>query len=366
MTSLSVLDQVPIPRGSSAGAAIRSSIELARDVEELGFGAYWFAEHHLDQGRASSAPSILIALATAATTRIKLGSAATVLPFHTSLEVAEEFGSLAAVAPGRIVLGLGRSKHGYGRSAPYQAISEILSAVTALPGSQERDIEIEANGSDFLFELLGYLSNAPLTVPDDESRIREILNYLERPVAVVGGQEYRVSPGYQEDLGLAVFGGESGWSSTIAAKYGLPLYVNAHSIKNDIVGTVVRYREQFQPSKRLHSPYVGVSAHAIAAETATHGRRLEETFLRTLASLRTRGTYLPSEPPSEEGFAEPDSQKFADSRALSYAGDVGYVVDKLRALSDSVSADELLISTIVYAPEDRRTSYRLIAENWNR
>lgn len=365
MTRLSVLDQVPIPRGTSAGDAIRSSIVLAREVEELGFASYWFAEHHLDQGRASSAPSILIALAISATTRIRLGSAATVLPFHTSLEVAEEFGSLAAVAPGRVVLGLGRSKQGYGRAAPYREISDILAAVTAQPGARERDVEVVANGSDFLFELLGYLSNAPLTVPDDESRIREILNYLDHPVAVVGGEEYRVSPGFQEDLGLAVFGGESGWSATVAAKFGLPLYVNAHSIKNDIVGTVARYREQFQPSKRLLSPYVGVSAHAIAAETATKGRDLEDTFLRTLASLRTRGAYLPSEPPGHGGFAVPDNPKFADSRALSYAGDAAYVVDRLRALSDSVAADELLISTIVYAPEDRVTSYRLIAENWN-
>lgn len=365
MTSLSVLDQVPIPRGSSAGDAINSSVALAREVEGLGYGAYWFAEHHLDQGRASSAPAILIALAIGATSRIKLGSAATVLPFHTSLEVAEEFGSLAAVAPGRVVLGLGRSKQGYGRTAPYREISEVLAAVTAVPGTQERDVEVPAGGSDFLFELLGYLSSAPLTVPDDESRIREILNHLERPVAVVGGEEYRVSPAYQEDLGLAVFGGESGYSATIAAKFGLPLYVNAHSVKNDIVATVRRYRENFQPSKRLHSPYVGVSAHAIAAETTGQGRRLEETFLRTLASLRLRGAYLPSEPPTDAGFVVPDNPKFADSRALSYAGDPGYVVDRLRALTDSVSADELLISTIVYSPEDRTTSYRLIAENWD-
>lgn len=365
MTELSVLDQVPIPRGTSAGAAIRSSVELAHYVEDLGFRGYWFAEHHLDQGRASSAPSILIALAIEATRSITLGSAATVLPFHTSLEIAEEFGSLAAVAPGRVVLGLGRSKQGYGRSAPYRQISEILAAVTAPPGSHEHDVQVAANGSDFLFELLGYLSNAPLTVPDDESRIREILNYLERPVAVVGGEEYRVSPGYEEDLGLAVFGGESGWSATIAAKFGLPLYVNAHSIKNDIVGTVHRYREHFEPSKRLSGPYVGVSAHAIAAPSAAEGRRLEETFLRTLASLRSRGAYLPSEPPSGEPFAAPDNPKFADSRALSFAGDAGYVVERLHALSDSVSADELLISTIVFSPDDRRTSYRLIAENWD-
>ncbi len=174
-----------------------------------------------------------------------------------------------------------------------------------------------------------------------------------------------MSPGYQEDLGLAVFGGESGWSATLAAKFGLPLYVNAHSIKNDIVGTVARYREHFQPSKRLGAPYVGVSAHAIAADSADQGRTLEETFLRTLASLRTRGTYLPSEPATGDGFAVPDSPKFADSRALSFAGDAGSVVERLRALTDSVSADELLISTIVYSPEDRQTSYRLIAENWN-
>ncbi|MDG4667616.1 LLM class flavin-dependent oxidoreductase [Mycobacterium sp. 236(2023)] len=365
MTELSVLDQVPIPRGSTAGAAIRSSVELASYVEDLGFRGYWFAEHHLDQGRASSAPAILIALAIEATRTITLGSAATVLPFHTSLEVAEEFGSLAAVAPGRVVLGLGRSKQGYGKSAPYREISEILATVTAQPGSQEYDVHVAANGSDFLFELLGYLSNAPLTVPDDESRIREILNYLERPVAVVGGEEYRVSPGYQEDLGLAVFGGESGWSATIAAKFGLPLYVNAHSIKNDIVGTVARYRDNFEPSKRLASPYVGVSAHAIAAESTEKGRALEETFLRTLTSLRSRGAYLPSEPPTGDGFVTPDNQTFADSRALSFAGDAGSVVERLRALSDSVSADELLVSTIVYSPDDRRNSYRLIAENWN-
>ena len=294
-----------------------------------------------------------------------MGSAATVLPFHTGLEVAEQFGSLAAVAPGRVVLGLGRSKQGYGKSAPYREITDILSTVTAQPGSQDRDVHVAANGSDFLFELLGYLSNAPLTVPDDESRIHEILNYLERPVAVVGGAEYRVSPGYQEDLSLAVFGGESGYSATIAAKFGLPLYVNAHSIKNDIVGTVARYRESFEPSKRLAAPYVGVSAHAIAADTAARGQALEETFLRTLTSLRSRGTYLPSEPPTADGFAAPDNQKFADSRALSFAGDAASVVERLRALTDSVSADELLVSTIVYTPEDRRNSYRLIAENWN-
>lgn len=364
MVALSVLDQVPVARGTTTGAAIRHSVELARHAEDLGYDAHWFAEHHLDRGRASSAPSVLIALAIGATTTIKLGSAATVLPFHTALEVTEQFGSLAAVAPGRIVLGLGRSGHGYGRTGPYPQIRDVLAAVTAAPGSQDGDVEIEPGGSDYLFELLGYLAHVPLSVPDDESRVNEILNYLQRPVAVVDGDEYRVTPGYTEDLGLAVFGGASGWSAGLAARLGLPLYVNAHSIKNDIVGTVRQYRENFQPSKRLDAPHVGVSAHAVAAATTEQGRRFEETYLRTLASLRHRGTYRPAEPPDGQ-FSEPEDEKYADSRVLSYAGDAGDVVERLQALVDSVAADELLISTIVHSPEDRRTSYRLIAENWS-
>jgi alkanesulfonate monooxygenase SsuD/methylene tetrahydromethanopterin reductase-like flavin-dependent oxidoreductase (luciferase family) len=272
MVALSVLDQVPIAAGSDAGTAIRDSIELARHAEDLGYKAHWFAEHHLDQGRASSAPAILIALAIQATTRIELGSAATVLPLHTSLEVAEEFGTLAAVAPGRVVLGLGRSAQGYAKSTPHRAISEVLTVLSSPPGSEHRDVVGPTNGTEFLFELLGYLSNAPLVVPDDESRVHEILNYLERPVAIVADEEYRLSPGYQADLGLAVFGGASGWSAGVAARHGLPLYVNAHSIKNDVTATVQRYRDTFQPSKRLASPYVGVSAHAVAAATTQRAR----------------------------------------------------------------------------------------------
>ncbi len=210
--------------------------------------------------------------------------------------------------------GLAASRHPTGRSA------EILTAVTAHPGSQDGDVAVAANGSDFLFELLGYLSNAPLTVPDDESRIREILNYLERPVAVVGGEEYRVSP---------VIRRISGSPCSAVNQAGVRPLPRSTVFRSMSMRTASRTTSSarcsdtgtdFQPSSGWTPPTSAYPHTPSRLKPMSWEGVWRKRTWRTLASLRARGTYLPSEPVTDGGFIEPDSQKFADSRTLSFAG----------------------------------------------
>jgi luciferase family oxidoreductase group 1 len=232
--------------GESAGSAIARSVNLAQHVEQLGYTRYWLAEHHSISGLACSATPVLIGHVAAATKKIRVGSGGVMLPNHAPLVVAEQFGTLEALYPRRIDLGLGRAPGG------------DFDTMRAL----RRDLR--QNGDDFpvlLDELRRYL--AP-----------------ERP-----GQAVKAIPGQGSNVPITLLG-SSGFSAQLAATLGLPFAFAAHFAPDYLYAAARMYREQFRPTKSLERPYLMIAVQVIAAESDTAARRLfttpQQRFLRLI------------------------------------------------------------------------------------
>src|ERR1700736_2685206 len=244
--AVSVLDLVSMRAGESAGSAIARSVDLARHAEQLGYRRYWLAEHHAIPGLACSATPVLIGHVAAATKTIRVGSGGVMLPNHAPLVVAEQFGTLEALYPGRIDLGLGRAPGGD---------SQTMRAL-------RRDLG--QSGGDFpalLDELQAYLGP-------------------EKP-----GQVVRAIPGQGSNVPITLLG-SSGFSAQLAARLGLPFAFAAHFAPEYLYAAAELYRGQFHPSDVLRKPYLIVAVQIIAAETDAAARRLfttpQQRFLRLL------------------------------------------------------------------------------------
>src|ERR1700685_1147403 len=225
--AVSVLDLVGMRTGESAGSAIARSVDLAQHVEQLGYKRYWLAEHHSISGLACSATPVLIGHVAAATKTIRVGSGGVMLPNHAPLVVAEQFGTLDALYPGRIDLGLGRAPGG--DSHTMQALRRSL----------------HQGGEDFpelLKELRGYLED-------------------EKP-----GQMVKAIPGQGSKVPITLLG-SSGFSAQLAGRLGLPFAFAAHFAPEYLYAAADLYFEQFRPSKVLSKPYLIVAGQVIAAET---------------------------------------------------------------------------------------------------
>jgi len=234
---VSVLDLVATRAEESAGSAIARSVELARQVEQLGYKRYWVAEHHAIQGLACSATPVLIGHIAAATKTIRVGSGGVMLPNHAPLVVAEQFGTLEAIYPGRIDLGLGRAPGG------------DIQTMRALRRGLAQD------GDDF------------------PSLIEELRTYLgpERP-----GQVVRAIPGQKSNVPITVLG-SSDFSAQLAAALGLSFAFAAHLAPEKLCAAAHLYRERFRPSQVLQKPHLLVAVQVIAAETDAAARRLFTT-----------------------------------------------------------------------------------------
>src|SRR5581483_1056315 len=244
--AVSVLDLVGMRPGESAGEAIARSVDLARNVEQLGFTRYWLAEHHSIPGLACSATSILIGHVAGATKTIRVGSGGVMLPNHAPLVVAEQFGTLEALYPGRIDLGLGRAPGG------------DFHTMRAL----RRDLQ--QSGEDF------------------PGLLQELRSYLgpERP-----GQVVKAIPGQGSNVPITLLG-SSDFSARLAGSLGLPFAFAAHFSPEYLQAAVRIYRESFRPSEALRKPYLMVAVQVIAAETDAAARRLfttpQQRFLRLI------------------------------------------------------------------------------------
>jgi luciferase family oxidoreductase group 1 len=235
--AVSVLDLVGMRPGEHAGSAIARSVDLAQHVEKLGYQRYWLAEHHSIAGLACSATSVLIGHVAAATKTIRVGSGGVMLPNHAPLVVAEQFGTLEALYPGRIDLGLGRAPGG------------DFATMRAL----RRDLH--QGGDDFpalLEELRGYLG------PEKS------------------GQTVRAIPGQGSNVPITLLG-SSGFSAQLAAMLGLPFAFAAHFAPDYLHTAAQMYRDRFQPSAVLRQPHLMVGVQVIAAETDAAARRLFTT-----------------------------------------------------------------------------------------
>ena len=322
--AVSVLDLVGMRTGESAGSAIGRSVQLAQHVERLGYQRFWLAEHHSIEGLACSATPVLIGHVAGATSTIRVGSGGVMLPNHAPLVVAEQFGTLAALFPGRIDLGLGRAPGG------------DFHTMRAL----RRDLH--QTGDDFpqlLAELRAYL--------DDE-----------RP-----GQAVKAIPGQGSHVPITLLG-SSAFSAQLAAAEGLPFAFAAHFAPEYLYAAARLYRERFRPSEVLREPHLMVAVQLIAADTDTAARRLfttpQQRFLRL---IRNQPVELLPPVDSMDGIWT-DFERAAVESKLGEAivGSRATVSAGLEKLARDTAANEVIVVTDTYDPSDRLRSYELVAE----
>ncbi len=319
---LSVLDLAIVGEGSSPGQALRNSIDLARHAERLGYVRHWVAEHHNMPGIASSAPAVLIAHLAAATTTLRVGSGGVMLPNHAPLVIAEQFGTLEALHPGRIDLGIGRAPG--------------TDQITAY--ALRRSLE---GGGDDLPQLLGELR------------------------AYFAGTNPRVhaTPGEGDAPDLWLLG-SSGFSAQLAAALGLPFSFAHHFMAQNTQGALDLYRGGFQPSTRLETSYASIGVQVICAETDERARWLAGPG--ALSFLRLRSGRPGRFPTPEEAAAytySPAERSFVESWTGSHViGSPETVRRELLALQRRTGADELIVTTMVHDHADRIRSYELLAE----
>lgn len=321
---ISVLDLVGMRAGESASSAIARSVDLAQHVEQWGFARYWLAEHHSISGLACSATPVLIGHVAGATKTIRVGSGGVMLPNHAPLVVAEQFGTLDALYPGRIDLGLGRAPGGE------------VQTMRAL----RRDLR--QSGDDFPALL-------------DELRI-----YLgpEKP-----GQAVKAIPGQGTDVPITLLG-SSDFSAQLAGIAGLPFAFAAHFAPEHLYRATYVYRERFCPSQRLPKPYLMVAVQVIAAETDAAARRLfttpQQRFLRL---IRNQPVELLPPVDSMESLWQPWERAAIETKLReAIIGSDATVKAGLERLITETGADEIIVVTDTYEHADRVQSYRRVAD----
>ncbi|MCU1341528.1 MAG: monooxygenase, luciferase family [Candidatus Acidoferrum typicum] len=322
--AVSVLDLVGMHSGESAGSAIARSVDLAQHVERLGYTRFWLAEHHSIEGLACSATSVLIGHVAGATKTIRVGSGGVMLPNHAPLVVAEQFGTLEAMYPGRIDLGLGRAPGG------------DFHTMRAL----RRDLR--QTGDEFpelLQELRTYLGPA-------------------KP-----GQAVKAIPGQGSNVPITLLG-SSGFSAELAATLGLPFAFAAHFAPEYLFAAARLYRESFRPSKVLRKPHLMVAVQVIAAETDAAARRLfttpQQRFLRLIRNQPVE--LLPPVDSMDEIWNDFERMAVETKLSAAIVGSNATVKAGLEKLVSETAADEVIVVTDPYDHADRLQSYERVAE----
>ncbi len=321
--AVSVLDLVGMRAGESAGSAIARSVDLARHVERLGYTRFWLAEHHSIAGLACSATSVLIGHLAGATSTMRVGSGGVMLPNHAPLVVAEQFGTLEALYPGRIDLGLGRAPGG-----DYATMRAL-----------RRDLG--QSGDDFpqlLAELQGYLG------------------------PVKPGQTVRAYPGQGSNVPVTLLG-SSTYSAQLAARQGLAFAFAAHFAPDDLYTAARLYRDQFRPSDAMREPHLRIAVQVIAAETdARAGRLFTSPQQRFLRLIRNQPVELLPPVDSMEGIWQPWEQAAVEQRlGAAIVGSEATVKAGLEKLIARTGADEVIVVTDLYDHADRLESYERVA-----
>jgi luciferase family oxidoreductase group 1 len=323
MTQLSVLDLCPIVRGGDATRSFQCSRDLAQRAERLGYKRYWMAEHHNMPGIASAATAVALAHIGNGTSTIRIGSGGIMLPNHAPLMVAEQFGTLAALFPGRVDLGLGRA-----------------------PGTDQLTAQALRR------TLTGGADNFPRDVV-------ELLHYFQ---PAKSGQAVRAVPGAGAEVEVWVLG-SSTFGARLAAMLGLPYAFASHFAPAELDQALAIYRERFQPSERLARPHVMAAITAVAADTDAEARRLFTSLQQSFVALRT-GAPGPLPPPVDDmdsrlGAAE----KHMLSQALSCAviGGPATVEAGLAGFIKRTGADEVIVTSSIFDHAARLRSYEIVA-----
>jgi luciferase family oxidoreductase group 1 len=326
MLPLSVLDLAPIVDGGDAAQAFRHALDLARHAERWGYQRFWLAEHHNMPGVASAATAVVIAHVAAGTSTIRVGAGGVMLPNHAPLVVAEQFGTLASLHPGRVDLGVGRAP---GSDGP---------TMRALRRTLAGDVD---HFPEDVLELLGYFDGAAPGEP--EPRVRAVPGAgLDVPVWILGSSLY---------------------GAGLAAAFGLPYAFASHFAPAAMTEAVALYRAQFRPSARLAAPYVMLGVNVVAAASDDEARVLFTSLQQAFVNLR-RGRPGPLPPPAE-GFAEAlapmDRAMLGQALACSVVGSPATVRAGLAALARRTGADELMVAAQVFDHAARLRSYEILA-----
>jgi len=372
MTSLTVLDLVPISSGSTATQALRNSIDLAQHAEALGYTRYWFAEHHVNPGVAGTSPAVLLALTAAETSTIRLGSGAVQMGHRTALSTVEEFGLLDALHPGRFDLGLGRSggkPREPAASVPAPATSRAVTNGRARNGLL---IPPRFDVTPLLKSPRFALHKALLQLPGAQSQdyteqVDDILALIADTYRSDDGEEAHVVPGGGADLQVWILGSSGGQSADVAGNRGLRFAANYHVAPATVLEAADGYRAAFRPSVDLDRPYVAVSADVVVAEDETTARELAAGYGPWVRSIRTGEGAIPFPTPDEarsHTWTDADRELVADRVETQFLGSAVQVADQLERLRDATEADELIITTITHDHQDRVRSYQLLAEEW--
>ncbi|HUA29980.1 MAG TPA: LLM class flavin-dependent oxidoreductase [Streptosporangiaceae bacterium] len=335
---LSVLDLCPVPTGGSTRQALRCSVDLARHAEQWGYTRYWVAEHHNLPGIASSAPAVLTGQIASATSVIRVGSGGVMLPNHAPLTVAEQFGMLEAMYPGRIDLGIGRAP-GTDR-ATARALRRGAEGLSA------------ADYASQVAELRAYFADRPAhddPAHDDPAHDDPAGRILAIP-----------AEGNEPAVWLL---GSTGYSAEMAGLLGLPFAFAYHFSAANARPALSLYRRAFRPSAVLAEPYCLISVSVLCAEDAEAARwRHGSTRLSSLRLRAGRPSTLPSpQEAAERAYTGAEQAVIAEATASHVVGDPATVAEQLGLLVETTGADELMLTTSTFEYADRLASYELLA-----
>ena len=323
MQKFSLLDLSPIPEGKTAADALAETVELARAAERFGYHRYWLAEHHNMPGIASAATAVVIGHVAAATSRMRIGAGGIMLPNHAPLVIAEQFGTLATLYPGRIDLGLGRAP------GTDMATARALRRHMAPEDSFPQDVQ----------ELISYFEDSADTAP------------------------VRAIPGTGTHVPVWILG-SSLYGAQLAAWLGLPYAFASHFAPAMLEQALAIYRSTFQPSDRLEKPYVMMAAGVCAATTDAEATFLRTSQLLAFARLRTgRAGKLPR--PTRDLHREipaPLMAQVEQALSCSATGSAAKVRDGLRALIDTYRPDELIVTGMIHDHSARIRSFEIAAQ----
>jgi luciferase family oxidoreductase group 1 len=323
MAAFSILDLCPIPEGGSAGDAFRHSLDLAQHAERWGYRRFWLAEHHNMPGIASAATAVVIAHIAGGTKTIRVGSGGVMLPNHNPLVIAEQFGTLATLFPGRIDLGLGRA-----------------------PGTDP--VTAHALRRD-----------APAVADRFPQDVIE-LQYYFQPVRE--GQRVRAVPGAGLDVPIWLLG-SSLFSARLAAELGLPFAFASHFAPTDLLEALDVYRRRFQPSAQLDRPYAMAGINVIAADTDAEARYLFTSLQQAFINLR-RGAPGRLPPPIDDidSYCSPvEKAMINDALSRSVAGSPETVERGIRSFLAETGVDELMLTANIYDHAARLRSFEIAA-----
>ncbi|MCW2238162.1 LLM class flavin-dependent oxidoreductase [Azospirillum canadense] len=319
----SVLDLAHVPQGSTPADALRNTLDLARHAERWGYNRYWLAEHHNMVGIASAATSVVIGHVAAGTSTIRVGSGGIMLPNHSPLVIAEQFGTLETLFPGRIDLGLGRA-----------------------PGTDQMTLRALRRDPE-----------AAENFPRDVLELQALLGPVQP------NQRVRAVPGAGTNVPLWILG-SSLFGAQLAAAFGLPYAFASHFAPDALMQALEVYRAGFQPSEQLDRPYAMVGVNVVAADTDAEAKRLFTSPQQSFANLvrGTRGLLPPPIDDIESYWSPMEKAQASNMLSCSFVGSADTVRQGLAAFLERTGADELMVASAIYDHGARLRSYEILAE----